>query len=614
MPKFNYEKAKEAGYSEQEISSFLSKEHPGFNLEKAKKSGHSDEEINKYLSSYKQPKKQEPATLKGSAQQYGTGLAGGAGGIVGDVNNLLNNIPGYGTIFGPRTPRANIPGTHELSDKISKEFDVGDPVNSLERILRESGQWGGQEATLGLGLGGPTASLSGILHGSASGALYGGLKELGVDDDWALGITMLATVSPIALRRLWPKIEAKLASRANVAQKTAETQLKPPIEPPPPPPGIPPTEPLPAAFPFAGEELPPGRKGFGLAEEALEELQKPTIEKTGKTSEINLPKETAEVKPLTGRAKVIENEVGSVVSPEKFSNERHGGENISGLIKKEFEDANKVVRKKYKRAEKTYKGQNDIVPALAKSTEDMLESLSRTAEPSTAEKAVIAQLKSLQKIIGTSMEPIEVGLDRLIKTADSMSQLVKYEVPSGGVKNILKTFIKDLNEAVIDSLKRKKINSKPIREADKAYSEMAERFFNDEVKGFMERTIRNPEALYRSAVRDEGTYRAVRDALGSKNSSSKARLERDIVSQSMRPYVKDITKVGSKEFNDSISHLEGLIGERDSNLVRKYMEREKNTRPSELKLKEAKKISPHRITEASYQERPPNLLVRLLRK
>ena len=50
----------------------------------------------------------------------------------------------------------------------------------------------------------------------------------------------------------------------------------------------------------------------------------------------------------------------------------------------------------------------------------------------------INQLNTI--LAGVVKLPIEVGLDRLIKTADSMSQLVKYEVPSGGVKNILKKY------------------------------------------------------------------------------------------------------------------------------------------------------------------------------
>jgi len=221
MPKFDYEKAKESGYSDKEITTFLSKEHPNFDIGNARKSGYSDVEINQYLSSYEKPQKQEPATLKGSAQQYGVGLGGGAGGLPGDVNNLLNNIPGYGKIFGPKVPVSGIKGTHEVADKIAEEFDVGDPKNSIERILRESGQWGGQEGVIGLGLGGPAGGAAGTLHGSASGALYGGLKELGIDEDWALGITALATISPIALRKLWPKIQTKLASKAKVPSEVA---------------------------------------------------------------------------------------------------------------------------------------------------------------------------------------------------------------------------------------------------------------------------------------------------------------------------------------------------------------------------------------------------------
>lgn len=565
---------------------------------------------------YKKTKSQEPLTLKGSAGTYGGAVLGGAGGIAGDFAPLLGLLSEY--LFpGPvKSEVLGLKTTPELTQSISKEMGVEEPRNALERILRQSGTFGGQEALLGTALGGPVGGGLGLAHGSASGALYGGLKELGMDDEWALGITALATLSPIAAQKLITRF--KRGSSFKEAAKSVEKEF---IQDSNEPPGSSPDT-------FVGKEIPAGRQGYELAEEALGELQKPmetpkpekikfqfpenqtekspslqgrvsreTEIEAPSTSAVKLPKE--EAKPLTGRAKIISSEVESVISPNKFYNEKHGGINLSENAKKELEKENEIVRKKYKIAEKVYRGKNDIVPSLASKVEDALEGLSKTAEPSTAEKAVIKQLESLQKIIGTSLEPIEVGMDRLIKTADSMSQLLNYEVPGGGAKNILKSFVKSINNTVIETLEKQGVKTSPIKEADKAYSEMANRFFNDEIKGFIEKTIRNPESLYRTAIKDEGVYRAVRDALGKTHSKSTNKLERDIVESAIQPFVKDLQKVGSKGYEKVMRHLEGLIGEEKANKIRSRLDQWKRLRDKVVVPKSEKSFPKERITSST---------------
>ena len=145
--------------------------------------------------------------------------------------NLLNKTGLFGMAGSLLGEKVTPPGTHELASKIEKEFDIDNPQNSLERILKESGQWGGQEGVLGTALGGPAGGGLGLAHGSASGAFYGGLKELGLDDKWALPLTMIATLSPIAAKKIIPKIEEKLFK--NSSKKNIASNRNPPDEPPP---------------------------------------------------------------------------------------------------------------------------------------------------------------------------------------------------------------------------------------------------------------------------------------------------------------------------------------------------------------------------------------------
>lgn len=183
---------------------------------------------------------QEPVSLKGAASAYGSGAAGGAGGLIPDVAKLLEPLssvsPGIGALKNLMSA-SGAKTTPELTESIAEGFGSEGPQNSLERILQTSGEFGGQEAILGTALGGPAAGGLGLAHGSASGALYGGLKELGMDDKWALGVTAVASVSPIALQKLISKFKARV--------------------------------PLEKAFKDVAKEIPEAREAINLAKEEM---------------------------------------------------------------------------------------------------------------------------------------------------------------------------------------------------------------------------------------------------------------------------------------------------------------------------------------------------------
>lgn len=72
--KFDYQGAKEAGYSDEEITQHLSEKYPKFDIQSATESGYSPQEINEHLSSYK-PKKSTLEKAGRLATQVGLGLA-----------------------------------------------------------------------------------------------------------------------------------------------------------------------------------------------------------------------------------------------------------------------------------------------------------------------------------------------------------------------------------------------------------------------------------------------------------------------------------------------------------------------------------------------------------
>ena len=173
----------------------------------------------------------QPTTLEGIAKAYGSGLGGGAGGPLEDIRRLLepagklsNHALPLGTML--KQLGINPKSTHELTESLMGRK----AQNAFERIGQESGQFGGVEGVVGTAIGGPQAGLLGTLHGSASGALYGILKEAGVNENVALGITMIASLSPVAGKRLWENLKVpkntKAAQAVEGALETAEAETK----------------------------------------------------------------------------------------------------------------------------------------------------------------------------------------------------------------------------------------------------------------------------------------------------------------------------------------------------------------------------------------------------
>lgn len=151
------------------------------------------------------PPKDKEFSLKETAKSYGAGFGGGAGGIGQDILELIEQLgPAAGVLgeLGPLGRKLGLKGSEELTENISEKIGARAPSTSAERIAEEAGKFGGQEALIGTALGGPLGGGAGAAHGSVTGALYGGLKELGIPDNWALGISAVATLSPIAARRM----------------------------------------------------------------------------------------------------------------------------------------------------------------------------------------------------------------------------------------------------------------------------------------------------------------------------------------------------------------------------------------------------------------------------
>lgn len=529
-------------------------------------------------------KKQEPLTLKGSAGSYGAGVVGGAGGVIPDVLSLAEPLTQFSQnakdIMGA-VKGLGLKGTEQLTQDVASEFGLQEPQNALERILKQSGQFGGQEALIGTGLGGPVGAGLGLAHGTASGALYGALKELGLDDHWALGVTTLATVSPIAAEKLITKYKAgkPFADAIKATQKEFPASL--------------PQEAAEAAQEAAhgaikpGTILPEAKDVFGKKKAVIGKINEPAVQKP---LGIQVAIEQPEVRPLTGRVSEAP-ELGNVISKEAFETEASAGRELSREINEIRDAEREIVREKYANADEITRTHNDVYPELSYKNEIRIAKLEELEKRGAGEESVYQDALSLRNMIGTPDALREVNAARLMKQANSFSQKVKYELPYAGYKGEIKSIVHDMNQSVIESIRRAGKNPDVVIEADKTFGRFADRFMNDKIASFFKRKNLIPEELIRKTLSDEGTYRAIKQAIGSRKNPLINKVDREIVHGAMDKYYKNPSEVGSKEYNKDLKNLSQSIGKEkvadvDLFLREKQLSHEKKARMAH-KIKES---------------------------
>lgn len=539
----------------------------------------------------KESKLQEPVTLKGTAGAYLSGLGGGASGIIPDILNLAKPLSPISPTINAATQLADalgLKGTHEQT----KSLQSKEPQNALERILEQAGIFGGQEGLIGAGLGGaagPAGALAGgglgTAHGSITGTVYGSLKEAGVPDEWALLGSAIATISPIAFQKAWPKLVSKFKSGAT-AEEAAQSVFPKGLgtEGGPPPPG--------GAGPGKfepGSVLPETKSTFGEKENIIKELHKQEIPpRLG--VEVKVANTEAKAPSLQGRLSEAQ-DLGRVIAKEPFETEAQSGRSIAKEVTNERNAAKDVVREKYKAAEEVTATHNAPYAKLAQQNEERIHRLEQLEKRSVGEEAVYQDALALRRMIGEPHGLIETNADRLMKQANSFSQKINYELPYAGYKGEIKSVVHEMNQAVIESLEHAGKNAAAVKEADRTFARFADRFMGDEVSPYFQRKILNPEELGKKAISDPATYRAVKKAIGERGRDLINKIDREVVHQAMDKYFKDPLKVNTKEYVKDLKNLAEKIGKEKTAEVDHFLrQKQLNTERkifAERKLKES---------------------------
>jgi hypothetical protein len=500
------------------------------------------------------------------AKAFGIGAGAGAGGAIPDILNLIGSLGPLGGMVGMEA--ANLSkaglsklGTKEQAKSLGQQFNFT-PENALERIAQQSGEFAGLEGLAGAGIGGTAGpvgagigGVSGGLHGAVSGAIYGGLKELGMPDEAALILTAVGTLSPIAFKKLWPKITKgakagknlqdilNMAEREAIMSETPQSAI------------------LEKFFPTQKKPSVAALSTFETAEKILEsESSFPKVQNN--RIGIDVPAQIEGGKSLQGRVSE-QPSAGTVISPLEFESQASGGRGFNQQIRAAAETARKEVSNAYNLAEENYKNISSIYPRLSQEIDKTIERIETSLQPNTAESQILNVLRNLRKEIGDStMGFREVPVQRLIKTSDSISGMANYELPFTGPKDILKKVANQLDQAAIEAIEKQGGNPNLLRQANQKYQNWANRYANDDITPFLERTVNNPESLYKKLLNDPGAFRAADSALKETNRHAQFMnaVARDIAEMKMQKYIKDTDLIGSSEYRKDLRNLRSLIG------------------------------------------------------
>lgn len=237
------------------------------------------------------------------------------------------------------------------------------------------------------------------------------------------------------------------------------------------------------------------------------------------------------------------------------------GREYSQVAQRLLKDEKAKVTAKYNKAREVVGDKQGQFSELAEDLQERKKNLELVEKRNPDQEKVYQEILAYQRIVGQPGELKKVPYKKLIAQSDSTSGGINYDIVNPKQRGQLRSIVHASNQAVITDLRRSGIDPFALQDADASYGKMADTFYNDELRDFLAKKNLNPEALFDKAVRDPGTYRALKNAIGLKNKGAIERLDRAIAEDRLRSYFKSPENIGSREFQKDIDNLQELIGE-----------------------------------------------------
>ena len=584
--------SRKAGYSDKKIFDYLNKQ-PQYKdkIDQSLKAGYKPDAIIDYLGEDNQQtgKLEEPLSLSGSAKALGSGYAGGFGGGVPDIvgaTDVLSPFSQTASAANQLLKATGFKGSEELAEQIG-----GEPQNAVERILRQTGEFAGMEGLVGTAIGGPVGGIAGSGHGAVSGMLYGGLKELGVPDLVALGITAAATVSPMAARKFIGKSNLSKAAKKEAKRLVKFEKTLGEME------GL-------ANREMAMETLTPEFQAqlkkqkaakakdlsqFDAAEEAVNELKKPIV--TLEAENVALKKQITDLeKPVKAPGKRLGTEVRlqSNNATKPLIGRMTGGIKQSPGVKGISEQ---IERKPFKNTEQASNELRSEALAIKKPIQEKFDKdytlmKKYTASIPVEETRILDEaVKLVDQFPETKLSNLQAGsktfvtatremlrkvnesasmnLSDLIEFQRIIGSIPKWQMDKGVVQGAYKQLYGLLKEQVAEILGKKNpglLNR--YNELNKKYGEFKDTFGNKNLSELLNKKDKNFESIYKSMLGTD-SYNSLKGVL------DKSKRGRELLKKVQRDIFDKSTsrKMTRTEIND----LKKIVGKNKERLVDKFL-------------------------------------------
>ena len=302
-----------------------------------------------------------------------------------------------------------------------------------------------------------------------------------------------------------------------------------------------------------------------------------------------LPELPAE--PMTKQELEIQNEVGSLVSPTKFSNTTTGGRQLSKYFTKESDLEYKKVTNEYRKSSAANRGIEGIRPELSRDLDRVYNQLTEAPVPSAIEKDTLQTIRSIQKELGNEeMGYKPITNQALIDQIQSINRKNQSELILGNAKNIYRVIINSLEKELERSAKNYPEALASLKKARAARRKWGELFDNDTVYALKDPSNRSPSKTYNSLLTPDN-IKIMEDAIGKTKQGNQFinRLKRDYIEKVMTPFSKG-KDTNIIEYKNAIREIEPVIGKEKTKAI-------DNIYKSESKIKRKYKSKKEKVSK-----------------
>lgn len=331
--------------------------------------------------------------------------------------------------------------------------------------------------------------------------------------------------------------------------------------------------------------------GEGRPIEKAERIEKPSkapkrIESAQKAIS-ELPEKPSE--ELAGRVKHKPSkkdyrvqELGKKFSKKKPTSDYDTSEDITKNLKQYKQIEYTKVNEEYNKAKKyAAKFSGNFIESSAQARETLNE-LGKSKIPSPGEETV---KKLLRKYIKTANKGY-ANVESMMKTADSLSSIMKYDTTTPDIRNRLAPTVKAINSDCCRAIKEKGGDPSILQKANENYKDHINRFSNTFIRDFSKKEPNvSYEKLYKKAKTPEG-YRALNEIFEKshliENEKGKVikydygpdlmrKITRDVVEDNLGKYAEDPKTIGSRAYEKDLLNLRSVVGEEATDKADKYL-------------------------------------------